>query len=97
MATKQDILNLLYQAIDDFNDEAEEADEQLEKSELVFLLGEHSKLDSLALVTYIGMVEQRLREDLNVELSLINSETINPQTGLMNTIGSLSDHIGTLL
>jgi acyl carrier protein len=57
------------------------------------LIGPNSVLDSMALVTLVLDVEQRLEEQAGVAVSLMNEQALSRRFSPFRTIGSLTDYI----
>lgn len=57
------------------------------------LLGPDSVLDSMALVTLVLDVEQRLQEQEHVSVSLMSEAALSRRRSPFRTIGSLADYI----
>ncbi|PDW04369.1 hypothetical protein [Candidatus Viridilinea mediisalina] len=68
---------------------------QLEAS--TSLIGKQAVLDSLALVTLIVDLEQRLEEEFEVALTLADDRAMSQQHSPFRTVGSLAEYIGMLL
>jgi len=57
------------------------------------LVGPGSVLDSMALVTLLLDVEQRLEEQAGVSVTLMNEQALSRRHSPFRTIGSLADYI----
>lgn len=69
------------------------AGEPLEIGESTPLVGPGSVLDSMALVTLVLDVEQRLEEQAGVSVTLMNEQALSRRHSPFRTIGSLADYI----
>lgn len=57
------------------------------------IFGEGSSIDSMDLVNAIMMVEESMREDLNVDLEVIDEQSIIGEDSPFKTVRSLTEHI----
>lgn len=65
----------------------------IEVSESTALVGLHSVLDSMGLVTLVLDVEQRLEEQAGLNLSLMDEQALSRSHSPFRSIGSLVDYI----
>jgi len=86
------IKRLIYETIDDVNQELP-AGALLTKSDDAVLLGPGSPLDSLALVSMIVGVEQRLQDAFNVTLSLADARAFSQRGSPFRTVESMAHYI----
>lgn len=89
---RSEIIELLYEVIDEMNQQFNSQD-NLEKKESLELLGEASKLDSLGLINFILAVEEKFEDRLNVTLTLANEEMMFRGNSPLRTVGFLADYI----
>ncbi|MFV9504544.1 MAG: hypothetical protein AB4911_08245 [Oscillochloridaceae bacterium umkhey_bin13] len=61
------------------------------------LLGKQAVLDSLALVTLIVELEQRLEEEFDLLLTLADDRAMSQKHSPFRTVGSLTDYIELLI
>lgn len=61
------------------------------------LIGKQAVLDSLALVTLIVDLEQRIEEDYNVAITLADDRAMSQKHSPFRTVGSLTAYIDQLL
>ena len=92
MASKDEVVQIIYLAIDDINQDLP-ADGKLGKSPSTVLLGDDSKLDSLAFINFILAVEERVRERLGDKLSLVNQDSMSSTDGPFQTVEKLAQFI----
>lgn len=93
---KEGILKLVYSCIEGINEERENKNERLELKEETRLLGTKSKLDSLSLVILIVDIEQRLADELGVEVSLADEKAMSQERSPFRDVKSLVDYICSL-
>jgi acyl carrier protein len=88
---KQRVEQAVYAAIDELNEQLEE-ENQIPKSPQTVLLGRAGKLDSIAFINLIVLLEEKCEEECGVLVSLSNS---NPNGGAnpFETINSLIDYL----
>jgi acyl carrier protein len=87
-----DVLETLYRAVDELNDQLPPA-QQLPKSRDTVLLGEGGRLDSLALVSFVVAVEQEFAGRVGLTLDLMSEQVWDRADGPLRTIGTLADFI----
>ena len=96
MITNDDIIQVIFQAIDELNEQLPK-EERLDKSVDMELFGSEGNLDSLRLVSLITSLEQKIDEKLGITVSLFDhlatSENDNPFT----SINSLADFVASIL
>jgi len=61
------------------------------------LVGKHAVLDSLALVTLIVDLEQRVEEELGVALTLADDRAMSQRSSPFRTVGSLVAYLEALI
>ena len=96
MRDKQQIIESIYKAIDEFNALAPE-NAQLDKALSTVLFGEHGRLDSLGLVSLILDVEGQVEADFGMSMSLTSPRALSRHTSPFRSIGTLADYIAELL
>jgi len=89
------VMRTLFRAIDAVNPELPRG-RKLPKSADTVLLGDRSALDSLGLVNLIVATEQMVQEDFDVPVALLD-EALSPEDSPFQTVGSLADHLQSLL
>ena len=92
MNQKQQILDCLYAAVDEINDQLP-PDGKLAKDEAAELFGRTGKLDSLGLVTFIVAAEQRLADAFPVPVALADEKAMSQQNSPFRTIATLAGYI----
>ena len=93
---RNDIINVINQTIDDFNDSLEPA-EQLSKELNAPIYGKESKLDSLGLVSFIVGLEQNIEDNFNKSISLADEKAMSQKSNPYKNINSLADYISLSL
>jgi len=92
---KEKILGLVYDSIDELNQQLSEQD-RLEKSLETRLFGGNSKLDSLGLINLIVAVEQNIEDEFDISLTLADERAMSQRHSPFRTVGSLVDYISML-
>ena len=90
---REKILELVYASINVINEALQDNKINLELKEDTPLFGNKSNLDSLGLVTLIVEIEQRLAEELSVELSLTDEKAMSQKRSPFRDVRSLVDYI----
>ena len=88
------IIQSIMDAIDEINERYPE-EKRLSKSVDTVLTGESGKLDSLGLVSFVVSVEERIQNDLGVNISL--ADEIGNVDGALRTPETLAEHIANEL
>lgn len=92
MSPNQPVIDAVYSAVDDLN-EILGADEHLEKSPDVALIGTEARLDSLGLVNLIVLVEEKVQERFGVGITLVDERAMSQSKSPFRTLGSLTDFV----
>lgn len=90
-----DIQKVIYDSIDELNQQLSEQD-RLEKSLETRLFGGNSKLDSLGLINLIVAVEQNIEDEFDISLTLADERAMSQRHSPFRTVGSLVDYISML-
>src|SRR5437773_69109 len=90
------VTDILFAVIDDTNFGLSPA-ATLEKSLDTPLFGRGASLDSMGLVSFLVVTEQKLEEALNVSVILADESAMSQERSPFRTIGSLVDYIVRLL
>jgi len=93
--TRQRVERLLYEAVDEVN-LGLAADERLQKTPEVVLVGDAGRLDSLGLINFIVAAERRLQTEFQADLSLTDVITSQHQ-GRHLTLGGLCGTVTGML
>jgi acyl carrier protein len=93
---KQQIIESIYRAIDEFN-ALVSPPAQLDKSPSTVLFGEHGRLDSLGLVSLILDVEGQIEADFETPVSLTSDRAMSQKTSPFRSVDTLADYIAELL
>lgn len=94
--TKEKVIEVVFNAIDKVNKGFSKKN-QIEKSMDTVLFGGSGVLDSLGLVTLIAAIEERVEDMLGVSITLADERAIAQKNSPFKTVGSLVDHIASLL
>ena len=94
MKNNEKIIQSIMDAIDEINERYPE-EKRLSKSVDTVLTGESGKLDSLGLVSFVVAVEERIQNDLGVNISL--ADEIGNVDGALRTPATLAEHIANEL
>ena len=93
---RQTVLRLVFETMDEINETLPE-DRQLEKSNGTQLLGRDGKLDSLGLVSFIILLEQRIDEELGKGITLADERAMSRTKSPFRNVENLTDYILELL
>ena len=96
MSQAEKVLNLIYDAIDEVNQQLPPG-QPLEKSPETVLFGKSSRLDSLGLVNLVVGIEQRVGDEFGVAVMLANEKAFSQKSSPFRTVGALAEYVETLL
>ncbi len=91
-----DILNLVYAAIDDVNAQAVDRP-PIPKSPDARLLGRDGGIDSLSFVNLVVAIEERIQDSLGKSIVLVNEESMGQDRNPFRTVSSMVQHIQSLI
>jgi len=97
MTTHEKITQTVFEVIDELNQLLPPA-EQLEKSPETALFGPASQLDSLGLVNFIVMTEEKIEEQFNgAAISLADSMALPEEISPFTSVDKLVNYLATLV
>ena len=96
MTDRQQIIESIYKAIDEFNALAPEK-ARLDKSPSTVLFGDHGRLDSLGLVSLVLDVESQVEADFEVSISLATERAMSQRSSPFRNVDTLADYIVELV
>jgi len=94
MVTKEEIIEIIFNSIDEINEQNET---HLVKNEKTKLFGRDSDLDSLGLVNLIVSVEENINERLNVSISIVDEKAMSQKNSPFKSVETLTDYLIQLL
>jgi len=92
MNEKDQVLEVLYAALEELNEQLPE-EHRLEKSKNTVLFGEAGKLDSLGLVNLIVLVEQKIEETFGRPVTLADERAMSERNSPFRTVDTFADYI----
>ena len=92
MVNEENILNVIFSAIDTVNDELSKKS-KISKSIDANLYGRDGYLDSLGLVNLIVALEEEIEDEFNVALVLTDEKALSQKNSPFKSIRSLSNFI----
>ena len=90
------IKQIIFDVIDEVNMELP-GDKQIDKSVDADLYGGRGKLDSLGLVNFIILMEQKIEDEFGATLTLANQRAMSQENSPFRTVMMLADHIDLLI
>jgi acyl carrier protein len=90
MKTKKDILEVIYNSIDELNSQN---DYEIPKKETTKLFGRDCNLDSLGLVNLISLIEDSIEEKTGEYMPIADERAFSMESSPFKTIGVLADYI----
>ncbi len=93
---KEKIMQIVFKAVDEINMQLSE-DQKIKKDSETVLFGKGGILDSLGLVNFISMVEQKINTELGVCITLADDRAISQKNSPFKSLGALVDYICSLI
>lgn len=93
---REKVIDAIHRAIDQVNQLRPEGF-KLPKTLDTVLLGESGTLDSLGFVNLVVAAEEQLEQSLGRPIVLTDEEALTAPTGPFRTVGSLVDHVLSIL
>lgn len=87
---------IVYQAVDELN-EMLLPEQRLEKIPETILLGDGAKLDSMAVVSFIVALEEKINDTFAEELTLADEGALLVETTPFRTIGAVIKYLNNIL
>lgn len=94
--TKDQIVSLIYEVIDEENEEKEDGKRIVKSLETLFLSKERG-LDSLGLVSLIVATEEKIVDSFDVEITIADAKAMSQKNSPFRSVNSLADYILELL
>jgi hypothetical protein len=91
-----DTLKLIYEVIDELNLELEE-NARLEKSVDAKIFGQGSVLDSMGLINFITLIEEKIEEETGKFISIADERAMSLESSPFQSVSSLKAYIDVLL
>jgi len=73
------------------------SEEQIEGSKEAVLFGSSGGLSSLGFVKLVVAIEDKIEKEFKVNIDLTDNETMSKEKSPFETLGTLSDHISSLM
>jgi acyl carrier protein len=96
MNAQDKVIQIIFAVIDETNPRLP-PERRLDKSLETVLFGKQGKLDSIGLVHFIVEVEERLREDLGVSITVADERAMSAESSPFRSISSLARYITQLV
>ena len=90
------IIEVIYKSINEMNSQLDDKIKLVESTETV-LMGSDGKLDSLALVNLIVVIEQNIEDKFDVSITIADERAMSQKHSPFRTIGTLANYIDMLL
>lgn len=97
MTTKRQILELIYESMDEIRDMIDDEVGNFKKEPSTQLYGQDSVLDSMATVGLIVAIEEKVNKKLNKTITLANEKAVSAKNSPFKTVNSLADYIIELI
>lgn len=89
------IIDIIYSSIKEINDEMDSLN--LSKNRETILFGPDSKLDSMGLVQFISILEDKIEEAQGEYYPLADEKAMSMSESPFKTVGSLENYIKSLI
>lgn len=89
------IIKIIYDSIDEINDEMDSID--IEKSRDTQIFGPDSKLDSMGLVQFISIIEDKLETVYDEYIPIADERAMSMENSPFKTVGTLEEYIQGLV
>ena len=96
MTARNQILEGIYAAIDEVNEQLPE-DQNLEKSLETVLLGSSGKLESVNLVNLLVAIEENIEETFDIPISITDERAVSEKNSPFRTVETLCNFMLNLL
>ncbi len=96
MPTMERTYKVLFSAVDQLNEELP-SKQRLTKTPETVVFGHGGKLDSLALVNFLMLTEQKLEDEFNFPISLADERAMSQERSPFRTLATMADYIEELL
>ena len=90
------IIEVIYKSINEMNSQLDDKIKLVESTETV-LMGSDGKLDSLALVNLIVVIEQNIEDKFDVSITIADERAMSQKHNPFRTIGTLAKYIDVIL
>jgi len=88
-------LHIIFEAIDEINLSLE--DVQMEKNEDTVIFGNESVLDSMDLVHFISLIEEKIEDESGDYISIADENAMSLELSPFRTVKTLNEYIKNLL
>lgn len=96
MPNHERVRNVVYSAVDSLNKQLPKG-VSVDKSLDAPLYGKSSKLESLDFVTLIMEVEEKVKEEFGVDITIADEDLLSKEKSPFSTIGTLTEYLAELL
>jgi len=96
MSERERVMKAIYAAVEELNNQLP-ISVRVEKSLDAPLYGKSSKLESIDLVGFIIEVEDKIKEEFGVPITIVDEKAMSQQHSPFLTLGTLTDYLDALL
>ena len=89
---RESVLRSIFETIDEINETLPD-EQRLEKSVDTRLFGRQGRLDSLGLVNFIVLLEQRIADDFDMAVTLADEKAISRARSPFRSVENLADYV----
>jgi hypothetical protein len=91
-----EIQKLIYDSIDELNIDLDLSD-KIEKKEDTVIFGIDSALDSIGLINFITIIEQKIEEEIGKFITIADERAMSMENSPFKTVGTLKEYIEILI
>jgi hypothetical protein len=91
-----EIQKLIYDSIDELNYDLD-LSEKIEKKEDTVIFGIDSALDSIGLINFITIIEQKIEEETGRFITIADERAMSMENSPFKTVGTLKEYIELLI
>ena len=88
------VIELIFSAIDEINNDLSE---KIIKDEDTVIFGMNSSLDSIGLVNFITIIEEKLEDETGKYIAIANERAMSMEESPFKTVGTLKKYIEVLI
>ncbi len=96
MPDQERVRQAIYRAVDEINDQLPKG-VHIEKSPESALYGQAGKLESIDLVGFIIEVEEKIKEEFGVSITIADEQAMSEQNSPFLTLDTLTEYVADLL
>jgi acyl carrier protein len=97
MKTKEKVIEVIYKAIDEVNEERSADEGLINKSPDTRLFGGDSVIDSLGLVNLLVLIEEKINTEFDLALTVADERAMSQRNSPFRSVNTFADYILILI